>query len=32
MDLFVAGRHVPHQYPSPATSMLLINEGGTVGE
>jgi len=28
MDLFVAGRHVPHQYPSPATSMLLINEGG----
>ncbi len=27
-DLFVAGRHVPHQYPSPATSMLLINEGG----
>jgi len=27
-DLFVAGRHVPHQYPSPATSMLLINESG----
>ena len=27
-DLFVSGRHVPHQYPSPATSMLLINEGG----
>ena len=28
MDLFVGGRHVPHQYPLPASSMLLINENG----
>lgn len=28
LDLFVGGRHVPHQYPSPATSMVLINEAG----
>ncbi len=27
-DLFVGGRIVPHQYPLPATSMLLINENG----
>jgi hypothetical protein len=28
LDLFVGGRHVPHQYPSPASSMILINEQG----
>ncbi len=28
LDLYVGGRHVPHQYPSPATSMLLINNKG----
>ena len=28
MDLFVGGRHVPHQYPLPANSMLLKNENG----
>ena len=28
MDIFVGGRHVPHQYPLPASSMLLINENG----
>jgi len=28
IDLFVGGRHVPHQYPLPATSMLLINDNG----
>ncbi|PXX25642.1 VCBS repeat-containing protein [Arenibacter sp. ARW7G5Y1] len=30
MDLFVGGRHVPHQYPRPATSMILKNENGTL--
>ena len=28
MDLFVGGRHTPHQYPLPASSMLLKNENG----
>ena len=28
MDLFVGGRHTPHQYPEPANSMLLKNENG----
>ena len=28
LDLFVGGRHVPHQYPMPASSKLLINENG----
>ncbi|MCM4168308.1 hypothetical protein KCTC52924_03874 [Arenibacter antarcticus] len=28
IDLFVGGRHVPHHYPMPATSMLLKNENG----
>ena len=28
MDLFVGGRHVPHQYPLPASSMLLRNDNG----
>lgn len=28
MDLFVGGRHVPHQYPTPTSSMLLSNEQG----
>lgn len=27
-DLFVAGRHVPHHYPLPASSMLLENKNG----
>ncbi|PHR85937.1 MAG: hypothetical protein COA80_20055, partial [Leeuwenhoekiella sp.] len=26
IDLFVGGRHWPHQYPLPASSMLLVNE------
>ncbi|MEQ9437586.1 MAG: VCBS repeat-containing protein [Cyclobacteriaceae bacterium] len=29
LDLFVAGRHVPWAYPEPASSTLLLNEGGT---
>ncbi|MAW94374.1 VCBS repeat-containing protein [Leeuwenhoekiella sp. UBA6783] len=28
IDLFVGGRHWPHQYPMPASSMLLVNENG----
>ena len=28
MDLFIGGRHVPWDYPSPATSRLLKNENG----
>lgn len=28
LDFFVGSRHVPHQYPLPATSMLLVNENG----
>lgn len=28
IDLFVAGRHIPWAYPEPASSILLINEGG----
>ncbi|QLG44754.1 VCBS repeat-containing protein [Costertonia aggregata] len=28
IDLFVGGRHVPHEYPSPPSSMLLKNENG----
>jgi len=28
MDLFVGGRHTPHQYPNPTSSMLLINDNG----
>ena len=28
IDLFVGGRHAPHYYPLPATSMILINENG----
>lgn len=28
IDLFVGGRHLPHQYPMPATSSLLQNDGG----
>ena len=28
MDLFVGGRHTPHQYPLPTSSMLLKNENG----
>ncbi|MEP3209776.1 MAG: VCBS repeat-containing protein [Maribacter sp.] len=28
IDLFVAGRHVPHEYPSPTSSSLLRNENG----
>ena len=28
LDLFLGGRHVPHNYPMPANSYLLVNEGG----
>ncbi len=28
IDLFVAGRHIPWAYPEPASSVLLVNEGG----
>ncbi len=28
IDLFVGGRHTPHYYPLPATSMILVNENG----
>jgi hypothetical protein len=28
MDRFVGGRHLPHQYPLPASSMLLRNDSG----
>ncbi|WKN42414.1 VCBS repeat-containing protein [Tunicatimonas pelagia] len=28
LDLFVAGRHIPWSYPEPASSTLLLNEGG----
>ena len=28
IDLFVAGRHIPWAYPEPASSVLLLNEGG----
>lgn len=27
-DIFVGGRHVPHEYPSPASSLLLHNDKG----
>ena len=28
IDLFVGGRHIPHQYPLPASSKLLENRNG----
>ncbi len=28
MDLFVGGRHTPHQYPMPTSSMFFKNENG----
>ncbi|MEX0289134.1 MAG: VCBS repeat-containing protein [Flavobacteriaceae bacterium] len=28
LDLFVGGRHLPHQYPLPASSMILRNDQG----
>jgi hypothetical protein len=28
LDLFIGSRHVPHQYPAPASSMLLRNDNG----
>ena len=30
IDLFVGGRHVPHQYPMPTSSTLFINDGGNL--
>ncbi|WP_289644266.1 VCBS repeat-containing protein [Maribacter aestuarii] len=30
IDLFVGGRHTPHKYPVPTSSMLLINENGAL--
>lgn len=27
-DIFVGGRHVPHEYPAPASSVLLHNDNG----
>ncbi len=28
IDLFIAGQHIPWNYPDPASSMLLRNDGG----
>jgi hypothetical protein len=28
LDMFIGGRHLPHQYPYPTTSSLLINDNG----
>jgi hypothetical protein len=28
IDLFVAGHHIPGDYPAPASSVLLVNQGG----
>lgn len=28
LDLFVGGRHLPHQYPNPTSSSILINDNG----
>lgn len=28
LDMFVGGRHLPHQYPNPTASSLLINDNG----
>ncbi|MGK0364072.1 MAG: hypothetical protein ACI85O_001126 [Saprospiraceae bacterium] len=28
LDFFVGGRHIPHEYPSPASSLLLENQNG----
>lgn len=30
LDVFVGGRHVPHQYPLPASSTLFINDNGSL--
>ncbi|MFD2589151.1 VCBS repeat-containing protein [Croceitalea marina] len=30
LDVFVGGRHVPHQYPLPASSTLFLNNGGSL--
>lgn len=32
MDIFVGGRHIPHEYPSPATSYIFHNENGSFEE
>lgn len=32
LDLFVGGRHVPWDYPSPAVSRLLRNDGGVFSD
>jgi hypothetical protein len=29
LDLFVGGRHVPHDYPAPASSYILMNNKGS---
>lgn len=28
LDLFIAGKFIPHDYPSPASSVLLVNDNG----
>ncbi len=28
VDLFIGGRHLPHQYPNPTASSLLVNDNG----
>ncbi len=28
LDIFIGGRHLPHQYPNPTSSSLLINDNG----
>lgn len=32
LDLVVAGRHIPWSYPEPASSTLLVNEGGVFSD
>ena len=30
LDIFVGGRHIPHQYPMPASSTLFVNDNGNL--